>query len=110
MNNEPMYTRQDYLNGKCTHQEYYRQFVDDRVLSLADTIISRYGITKAQTGYKTDKHLNFIPLRVWDSTSHVISYNTPLINKLHARGDYLTLAGCVCIAKAAAREILEGME
>ena len=38
-----MFTRQDYLNHKCTHEQYYSQFVTPGMLKvLSDTVFKSY--------------------------------------------------------------------
>jgi hypothetical protein len=89
------YTRKDYTNGRCSHKEYYSQFVNEQIKEL---------IIKNLRGYKKskDENLNDIPLREWDMLAGQLS---AVETKLSEAGDYLTLAGGVCILKEAYREI-----
>ena len=91
-----MKTRKQYLDGKCTHSEYYAQFVDSSVIARVTSRISKKAIMAS-----TDPHMNDIPLKEWDS----IPVSSTVADKLKECGDFLTLAGCVCINKAAARQI-----
>jgi hypothetical protein len=49
----------------------------------------------------TDPHLNNIPLSSWDQLPHCIG------GDIKAAGDWLSPAGWVCVAKEAARQIIE---
>jgi hypothetical protein len=49
-----------------------------------------------------DEHLNDIPLRMWD-----LFIAGPLAISMKSVGDYRTIAGNVCMAKEAARQIIE---
>lgn len=90
-------TRTDYLEKRCTHREYYAQFVNQKTLLVVQRHI---GLTRLQQ-CNPDNHLNEIHLAVWDALPH-------WCNPLAPAGDYLTAAGWVCIAKEAARQLLEG--
>jgi len=92
-----MLTRQDYLAGKCTHSEYYAQFVTAGTRSRA----SQIGI--AQLKASTDPHLNDISLAQWDRLAAHVPYNRELFKQAN---DNLTLAGQVCLLKEAARQLI----
>lgn len=94
-----MYTRKDCLDQKCSHREYYAQFVTDEERAR---VARHFG--KAKLLASTDPHLNDIPLRHWDALS---PGPKAVSEKLLAAGDYSTLAGWVCIYKEAARQIIE---
>lgn len=91
-----MKTRKDYMAGNCTHQEYYAQFVTPEIKV---SVIRAIGLKKLMAS--TDPHLNDIPLERWDDIS------TNAGAKMKEAGDFLSMAGNVCIAKAAARQIIE---
>jgi len=91
-----MFKRKDYLSGKCSHSQYYNQFVNDNVkLLLKDNI----GIDKIKKS--KDEHFNDIPLELWDR----VGLTCDIVDKLKQAEDYYTLAGAVCILKAGARQI-----
>jgi hypothetical protein len=92
------YTRQQLLNNECTHREYYAQFVTEQ---FVDKVSSQIG--KDRLLNSKDKHLNDIPLQIWDMISPPIGTGS----KIREFGDYLTKAGSVCIVKEAARQFLE---
>ena len=102
-----IFNSKDYMAGKCTHHEYYKQFVNDRVLAIVKRYIGMDAIDRS-----TDEHMNDIPLKKWNEL-HQIRYaiNGPLwiecnnaIYANNAGGRFLwTVADQVCIAKAAAR-------
>jgi len=93
------YTRQQYLSNDCTHEQYYNQFVNDTIISRVSQFI---GVDKIKAAMQHERELNSIPLAKWD----IVAYNLYDVSaKMKECGDYLTLAGGVCIAKAAARLI-----
>ena len=96
-----MITRQDYVNQKATHREYYGQFVCDQVKSWV-----LRAFTKQELMQSTDPNLNDLPIDRWD---RVIPSPVPftLVSRMTRVGDYATLGGLVCIAKEAARQIIE---
>lgn len=96
-----MITRQDYVNQKATHREYYGQFVCDRVKSW---VLQTF--TKQELMQSTDPNLNDLPTEKWD---RVIPSPVPftLVSRMTMVGDYVTLGGLVCIAKEAAQQIIE---
>ena len=93
-----MKTREAYLQGKCSHEQYYSQFVTAHIkLAIKNT----FTIDQLKNALKQDKNLNNIPLHLWDSLAMRVDFPS-----LKAFGDYLTLAGKVCILKEAARQML----
>lgn len=94
-----MYTRQDYLNNNCTHQEYYNQFVDDDIKKI---VLNYFGYSKIKKSYAEDKNLNNIPLQSWDNLAIRLNFR----EEFKKYGDFESLAGKVCILKNAARQII----
>ena len=92
-----MYSRQDYLKGKCSHREYYSQFVNSQ---QKGDILSRIGEKRLKES--TCIHFNDIPIHIWDNIYCPISKE-----KMTECGDYITQAGIVCTLKEAARQIVE---
>ena len=92
--------RSDYLNGKCTHREYYAQFVSGDILAR---VKHRFGIDKLVEAYEKDNHFNAIPLKIWDN----LSYKPTLKIPMKSCDDYLTVSGGVCIFKEAAKQLVE---
>lgn len=97
------YTRTDYLNQQCTHQEYYAQFVNEGILrfireKLGDRILN-----------SQNEYFNDIDLIVWDSMHIVILnlVNSKLLSDTQeAQTTYsIPLSSTVCIAKAAAYQL-----
>lgn len=95
-----MHSRQDYLDHKCTHREYYAQFVTPEIVSLVEHRIGRMDILTSR-----DEHFNDIPLNRWDNLQWEITCH--IDGPLRKAGDFPTLSGCVCTAKEAARQIAE---
>lgn len=78
------------------HQKYYGQLVTE---GIKRTVKKEFGMERLLAS--TDPHLNDIPLKRWDDLY------LPNIPSMKPLGDYLTLAGKVCIAKEAARQLIE---
>jgi hypothetical protein len=95
-----MFTRDDYFDRKCSHREYYSQFVTPAITSRVKACI---GLERLKAS--TDPHLNNIPLREWDN---LVTPCPAEVGKLmREAGDYPTQAGLVCTAKEAARQLLD---
>lgn len=90
-----MFTRSDYLDNKCSHSEYYGQFVNQLI---KDSLVLRFGEEKLIDSYKEDENFNNIPLGNWGYYSNH--------KKFKEFGDFYSLAGAVCIEKEAARQIV----
>lgn len=98
--NQTLFTRKQYLDNECTHDQYYGQFVTE---STINTVLSYFSKEKLIEYYASDKKLNNIKLSVWDRMPlYAATY------KMKDCGDYLTMSGHVCILKRAARMIIEG--
>lgn len=95
-----MYTRKDYLNGKCSLDDYYSQMVTDGTKQM---VTQRIGLKRLLA--ITDKHLNDIPLKEWDMLALPVSGHAATV--LKDAGDYPTLGGAVCIVKTAARMVIK---
>lgn len=85
MKENKVFTHKDYLDGLCTHREYYGQFVTSYIRGVVLSNIGKDKIKKS-----ADEHFNDIPLKLWD--------RLPL-------GRSGSLSQKVCIAKEAARQI-----
>ncbi len=90
-----MYTRKQYMDGVCTHEQYYAQFVNNDTKTL---VIENIGLKAIQES--KDEHMNDIPLKKWDRLTGYL--DTSLFTKY---GDCFSIAGGVCILKASAREL-----
>jgi len=88
------YTREDYLNKKCSHEEYYQQFVTDQSIYL---VLSMFDNETIKEAYLIDKHLNNLPLEKWDFLADYLNTKN-------------TLAEKVCILKQSARHIISTSE
>lgn len=98
-----MYTRKQYLDGECTHEDYYNQFCD----SWTETVIlSRYNIRFLREKFSDDENLNNIPLALWDNMAYGLMMSLELNKKMRKHGDYPTVSGCVCILKQSVRNIV----
>lgn len=89
------FTRQDYLDDKCSHAEYYRQFATTAMKHR----VKQSGIIEASQKNKQ-------PLERWDACWGQLV--PACVGKLmHQAGDYATTAGMVCLAKLIAADEAE---
>lgn len=91
------YSRQDYMNKTITHEDYYRSVNKMACLAIRDKdFIARVRTALVQG----DKHLNSIPLFIWDEMTapHIPS----IASALRKHGDSYSPAGAVCCLKQAA--------
>jgi len=96
-----MYTRRDYLYKRCTHREYYSQFVTEEIRNYVQRRIGLNDILNS-----TDEWFNDIPLKRWDS----IAYNLRVLvddQLLTETQAGWCLATATCISKEAARQLKE---
>ena len=98
-----IYTRDEYMkdsqtDGPAAHRRYYGQFVTP---GTKYRVLSAIGLDRLMKS--TDPHLNDIPLELWDR----LTPQLPGSGGFTKAGDYYTLANGVCLAKEAARQIIE---
>lgn len=93
-----MYSRQDYLDHKCTHREYYAQFVTEDTKKIVLHYIGRENLL-----YSRDPYFNDIPLKRWDN---LVKFLGP-VSRMKETQDFLTSVGGVCILKEAANQLKE---
>lgn len=115
-----MFTRKDYLDGKCSYDEYYAQLVEG---SNARGLVRDYfGIDVLKNMYEKDVHFNIVPdnklvtrnplrcktadgdvsLETWDRLGEYL-----VGVDWQKYGDYCTLSGRVCVLKCAARQLVQ---
>ena len=98
-----MKTRKQYINGDCTHDEYYGQFVSRGVILAVERMVGATRIVESQ-----DQHFNDIPLHVWDALNAPIRHICgQSISEANGSGG-ISLSDTVCVAKQAAKQIKEG--
>ena len=97
-----MFTRKDYLDKKCTHREYYSQFV---TVGVKNAVLREIGKENILDAFKTSEHFSKIPLKTWDTIADYQITSWEISSQMKKAGDYLTLGSAVCIAKEAALQI-----
>lgn len=98
-----MNTRKDYLNGKCTHEEYYSELVTESDASswLTDHLIEK--CRKSNNKYFSD----VTTLKEWDNVAKVFIKTSITYTAARCkRGESNTLATGVCTLKQAMRMLL----
>lgn len=95
-----MYTRQDYLDHKCTHSEYFRQFANGMQKRM---VLSRWTAEELAEAWENDESFNTrsTPIREWDKLFCPVDHRL-----LDAVGESSTPSTRVCILKEAARQIV----
>ena len=120
-----MTTRSAYLRSEITHADYYAQFVTEETRSVIERTFGKETLAAA---LRQDRHLNSIDMRSWDAVSWYPinaddSYRRADLRSdsgrfragipfdraaTEAAGETITRAVLVCIAKEAARQVVEG--
>lgn len=93
-----MISLSDYLNGAVSHDEYYSQYCTTRMQSI---VVQSLGKSRIVAALADDRHLNSIPLSEWDRLGRAIN-SAELSKAFKEAGDFVTLAGLVCVAKQCA--------
>ena len=106
MNQEPttqekVWTRKDYMMHRCTHSQFYGQFVNEHILNGIERL--RKEIEDSQ-----DENLNDIPLKIWDSMTWIKEYIDrdkwrKALGWDNPKTYPWSMSDQVCIAKEAAR-------
>lgn len=97
-NQTVLFTRQDYMADKCTHEQYYAQFINDSGIEMVQKSKAFKCVLKSGS-----KDLSVAPVAEWD----LIGTAGEAANLLVTLGDRWTLSAAVCINKAIARQLLE---
>lgn len=100
------YTRAEYMRDSQhadskpgeAHRRYFGQFVTD---GTKYRVLQCIGMDRLMQS--TNPHLNDIPLAEWDR----LTPKLPGSGGFSKAGDFYTLANGVCLAKEAARQIIE---
>lgn len=85
------------------HRAYHGQYVTE---DIKDLVLKTYSVETLRSAFRYDKHFNSIELVNWDMMGISLNYNHTLKMKLKENGDFITMAGIVCILKEAARQII----
>ena len=97
-----MHTRNQYLNGQCSYNQYYDQFVTEQ---LKNAVSRNFTADKLAKAYDKDEYLNSIPLQEWDKLAYYCESSN--MRKMYAScGEYVTNAVAVCTLKQAAKHVV----
>lgn len=88
------FTRKDYMNGDCTHQEYYSQFVNDNILDYVKLFLNANPTPELKDWDRLHIRM-FLDLELWRELQCPQFIGTDRYT--------FSLSDNVCIAKAAAR-------
>lgn len=95
-----LFTRQDYMADKCTHEQYYAQFINDAGIEMVKNSKAFKTLIK-----KGSKDVSTVEVGVWDC----IGTAGEAANLLKTLGDNWSLSAAVCINKAIARQLLKAV-
>lgn len=87
------------MAGLVTHDQYYDQFVTD---AIRKTVADRLTVCQLK---EAGEHFNGIPLSVWDNLGKC--HHGAIDRLMRGAGDFLSLAGAVCVLKRAAAQLLQ---
>ncbi len=100
-----MFTRQDYLDHRVSHEEYYSQFVTDYIKKCVQ---AHFGIDELARAHQGDRYFDNIPLNQWDAIALIPdTWNKDFQEKMLAIGDFISLGTRVWVLKEAARQLVE---
>ena len=90
--------RQDYLDGKITHEDYYKGLAKEHSITIIDAkLFGLNSVEELRAKLAADEHLNNIPLRVFDGITG--SYN------IYNPYNPLTLSDGCCIYKTLLKQL-----
>ena len=92
-----MITRQDYMAGTVSFEQYYTSIAEAAGISMAGSELMPAVKAALAAG---DEHLNTIPLGTWD---RIAAPRPWLATAFKEHGDSYSLAGGVCVYKQAAK-------
>lgn len=94
------FTQSDFINDKCSHSQYYSQYVTEGVKNVVKELMSLHILMRSK-----DSELNDIDLSKWGSMSyHIEGIVRPLVKQI-GEAPY-TIADGVLILKEAAKSII----
>lgn len=96
------FTRADYMEKRCTHEQYYGQFVTPAVRAL---VLSRFPLERLRAT-PDKKNFNSIPLDEWDSVAVANKSLLSVREEVDGPRSW-SLCGAGCILKEAARQLVE---
>ena len=101
MQTKPQITRQRYLSGEVSYEDYYVSLADIAGITFDPEFVSKV----RQALEEGDADLNSIPLQQWDDMCLSDRHNVELDAELRRRKDTLSLATGVCMRKAKAKQL-----
>lgn len=95
------FTRKQYLNDECTHEQYFAQFITEWLIRIVESSIWLDRILQ----WNDQAIWGNIELKRWGANCFPQSVINDIWVKMRALWDYPTEAWLVCISKACARII-----
>lgn len=97
-----MFTRKDYMDGRCDHRTYYAQFVTPAVFHMVERRFTAERLVRCSD----QAYFNTIPLTLWDMMVPVLERMVDR-RRMKELGEGWSLGTGVCILKEAARQVVE---
>ena len=98
-----MQTRKQYMDGECTHREFYADVAQRAGITVRD---DHPLVERARNS--NDEHYNDIPIVLWDRFA--AGFMPSASRSLRESGDFWSLAGGVCIGKEVVRQAVERVQ
>ena len=98
-------TRNDYIEGRCTHDEFYEAVAKAAGVTRVSDELQQLANAAWANG---DEHLNTIPLGVWDAAA--AGRQLCITTALKKFGDHWSMMGGVCVMKHVAKRFAQLVE
>lgn len=95
-----MFTRKDYMSGKCSHQDFYAQYI---TMSIRRFVENRYTVEFLRKCYAEDEHLNNLGMNwmnIFDSFTRAIAPELATMNLAIEGSRSYSLSMGTCAIKA----------
>lgn len=93
-----MWTKYDLLNGNCTHEQYYTQFIAPRIVQIVAGMIGTDWIKSSKSSSFDD-----IPAQRWLAVGTFLQ--TMLAPTFSKHGDFVSVYSAIIVAKYTAKII-----
>ena len=100
-----MFTRSDYIRGEVSHEDYYHQLITDEMVTV---VAARMGLA-ALWASVDHSYFSDLPLRSWEAAGERLRSEVDH-SRLAAMGQAWDAVIGACVARAAARVIVAGIE
>ena len=96
------YTKKDRLEGRCSHREFFAQFVDQAIIQLVHNLVGTGRVMSSKDEWFRDIHA-----KKWRSIARFVPA-TPIFRANGSGG--VSISDRVCVLKEAASQIREVLD